>query len=306
MSVRQSVTPTLLGALLLGFSSMTQANLCTSYAQHSVIQQEKNLFNLCGYHGSQWSNNYQRWHKECQSMSSKDVKYRLKMRDNFLTKCPEVSYAGVGRNRQSKLLYALLQATKKQDIRLVKTLIAEGVNLSVQPEWLDASPLFIATTKNNLTLARLLIANGAKPYLQAEGEDRLLNLLLKRQHTNYTLLELFLKHKANPNATADGEYPLVIAAAKGDFRAVDLLLRYKVNTNLYSERSALQLAVEQDHYPIVRALIKSGANPNLGIDRERCNGKMALDVAFRNARDRIIDLLLDNHALALNECKKRK
>lgn len=307
MPVGQSFIPTLLSALLLNFSSIAQANICTSYAQSSVDQHEKNILNLCGYRGSQWSNNYQRWYKECQSMSDKDVRHRLNMRDQLLAKCPEFKYPSVGRNRQSKLLYALLQATEKQDIRLVESLIAEGVNLAVQPKWLGASPLFVATMKSNFTLAKLLIANGAKPYLQTKGEENLLSLLLKRQYTNYSFLELFLRNKANPNfAAADKktEFPLVIAAAKGDFRAVALLLKYKANPNLYLNRSALQLAVEQDHYPIVRALIKAGANSNLGIDGKVCNGKMALDLAFRNAKDRIIDLLLDNRALSSHECKK--
>ena len=310
MPLNQTISPLLLGALLLASpGSKPYAVECSDYARRSVAQQEQNIFNLCGFRGSQWSGDYQRWYQECQSMSSKDVTNRLSMRDKFLSSCPALNYSGLGRNRQSKLLLALLRAAEKQDIRLVETLINEGVNLAVQPKWLIHSPLYIATMKNDLKLARVLLANGAKPYFLADGEESLLSLLLKQKHINYPFLALLLQNKANPNVAANGieaEFPLAIAAMKGDFRAVSLLLAYKADTNLYLERSALQMAVEQDHYPIVRALMKQGANPNLGIDGEVCNGTMALDLAFRNARDRVIDLLLDNRALSSRECKALK
>ena len=308
MSLRQNITSLLLAPLLLSTNAAVWADVCTDYAAKSVQQQEKNVFNLCGFHGSQWSNDSQRWFKECQTMSTKDVRNRLMMRDKFLEQCPVINYSGSGRNRQSKLLMALLRATELQDYRLVGTLIDEGVNLATQPDWMVSSPLFIATMKNDLRMARLLTTNGAKPYLLAKGEDNLLCLLLKQPKTNYAFLEYLLMHKANPNVSANGkmaEYPLEIAAAKGDFRSTTLLLKYRGNPNLYYERPALQFAVEQDHYPISRALIKKGANPNLGIGGKVCHGKMALDIAFRMAKDRIIDLLLDNRALTLRECEQR-
>lgn len=310
MPLSQTFSPLFIGALLLASTGSKAYGVeCADYARQSAAQQEQNIFNLCGFRGSQWSSDVKRWYQECQSMSSKDVTSRLTMRDKFLSNCPTLNYAGLGRNRQSKLLLAVLRATERQDIRLVEMLIKEGVNLAQQPKWLMHSPLYIATVKNDLKLARVLVANGAKPYFLAEGEENLLSLLLKQKHTNYPFLELLLKNKANPNVAGNGkkeEFPLAIAAMKGDFRAVTRLLAYKADTNLYLERSALQMAVEQDHYPIVRALIKHGANPNLGIDGKVCEGTMALDLAFRNARDRVIDLLLDNRALSSRECKALK
>lgn len=310
MPINQNFSAQLMGTLLLaGFAGKTYAVECTDYAKRSVAQQEQNVFNLCGFRGSNWSNDFQRWNRECQSMSSKDVQSRLTMRDRFLSNCPTLNYAGVGRNRQNKLSLALLRATEKQDIRLVETLIKEGANLAVQPPWLLSSPLYIATMKNDLKLARLLVKHGAKPYFLAKGEESLLSLLIKQKDTNYAFLEFLLQNKANPNVAANGkeaEFPIAIAAMMGDFRAVSLLLAYKADPNRYIDRPAIQMAVEQDHYPIVRILIKYGANPNLGMDGKVCFGTMALDLAFRNARDRVIDLLLDNHALSSRECKAQK
>jgi len=307
MHLHQTVCRLFVSLLLVFLSTaVVSADECLVYAQQSVEQNHRNLFNLCGFHGSQWSSNLNRWRNECKSMSGRDRRQRLQMREGFLSQCPTVPYLGVGRNYQRKLSSALLKAVQSNDVKLTELLINAGANLSLQPAWLAASPLFTAINNNSPHLARLLVRNGARPYLAAKGEMNVLSLLLQSAHINYGLFEFLLQNNANPNFLGkgtDADYPLVIAASKGDFRSVDLLLSYHADPNLYLGRSAIQLAVEQDHFPIVRALIQRGANPNLGIDGKRCEGVMALDLAFRNARERVIDLLMDNHALAERECK---
>jgi len=282
------------------------ADECQLYAEKSVEQHDRNLFNLCGFRGVQWSNDIKKWRSECEVMSLKDQKQRLQLRESLLSKCPTIPYLGVGRNYHQKLSIALMKAVESGSYRRTEMLIQAGANVSGQPEYLDSSVLFIAIKNNYQHIVRLLVRSGAKPYLAAKGETNVLSLLLQNEDTNYALFEFLLKNKANPNflGKEDGvDYPIVIAAAKGDFRSVDLLLRYKADPNLYLGRSALQLAVEQDNYPISRSLINNGANPNLGIDRKRCDGLMALDLAFRNAKERVVDLLMDNHALAERECR---
>jgi len=291
---------------LLISSSLVGANECEHYAQRSVNQQERNLFNLCGYRGAQWSSDSSRWQSECKSMSLKDQRQRLSVRDRFLAQCAVVAYPDEGRNRQNKLFRAVLKSVEKNDFRHTELLIKAGANLSYQPASLGRSPLFIAVKNNNIHLARLLVRGGAKPYIQAAGEVNVLSLVLSRKQTNYPLFEFLLQNKANPNSLgnqAGVEYPLVIAAKKSDFRSIELLLRYKANTNLYHERSALQFAVGKDHYPMARALVKGGANPNLGAGGKVCNGTMALDIAYRSAKERVVNLLLDHHALTARECR---
>jgi len=53
---------------------------------------------------------------------------------------------------------------------------------------------------------------------------------------------------------------------------------------------------------MVRALIKGGANPNLGVDRQLCDGMLALDIAFRHASERVIDLFLCSFAAIFIIC----
>ncbi len=298
--------------LLLSASKGARADECVNFANSSIQQQDKNLFNLCGYRGSQWTSNFKALLAECRVMSSRDRKKRLQMRDELLKSCPAVAepsaeLTNVGRNRQQKLLSVLLKAIRQQNENLVRLILKAGVNLGIQPKWMEASPLFLSIELGNFHLAKILVRAGAKPYLLASGEINPISLLLQDGPTNHAFLEFLLQNKANPNLMGNGvetQLPIVLAATKGDFRALDLLLKYKADPNLFSGMSALQKAVRSDHYPMVRALIKSGANPNLGVDRQLCDGMLALDIAFRHASERVIDLLLDNRGLTELECKQ--
>lgn len=304
---------TVLFALVLcNASSDVRADDCVGFVKRSVQQQDNNLFNLCGYRGSQWSSSAKNLLRECRVMSKRDRKRRLAMRDKLLAACPAVADSpskllSFGRNRQQKLMSVLLRAIRLQNENLVRSIINAGVNLGDQPSWMEASPLHVAVKLRNYHLARILIRAGAKPYLLAAGEVNPISLLLRDGPTNYAFLEFLLQNKANPNlagAQVDAEPPLVLAAAKADIRSVDLLLKYKADTNLYNDYPAIQKAVDLDHFPMVRALIRSGANPNLGLDGKVCKGKMALDIAYRQASERVIDLLLDNRGLTEFECKR--
>jgi len=302
----------LLAFVLCNTGTVAHAEDCADFATRSVEQQDKNLFNLCGYRGSQWTSHQKRLLLECKVMSKRDRAKRLAMRDKLLASCTVVAetsgeFTSFGRNRQQRLLSVLMRAIKRQDENLVRSILSAGVNLGAQPAWMGASPLFIAVELGNYHIARILLRAGAKPYLMASGEINPLSLLLQNGPTNYAFFEFLLQNKANPNIAGkevDAERPIVLAAAKSDFRAVNLLLKYKADPNLYDEYPAIHKAVKNDHYPMVRALLKNGANPNLGMDRKACVGKLSLDIAYRHASERVIDILLDNRGLTEFECKK--
>ena len=303
----------LLLTLALTLSSVgVHADDCSTFTKHSVKQQDDNLFNLCGYRGSQWTSSAKNLLRECSVMSKRDRAKRLAMRDELLASCSAITensteVTSTGRNRQQRLLTVLLEAIRRQDENLVRSVLKAGVNVGVQPTWMDSSPLFVAVELGNYHLARILLRAGAKPYLLAPGEVNPISVVLESGPTNYAFLEFLLQNKANPNVAGkdvDAERPIVLAAAKADYRSVNLLLKYKADSNLYKEAPAIIKAVEHDHFPIVRALINSGVNPNLGLDGEVCSGKLALDVAYRSSSERIIDLLLANRGLTEFECKR--
>lgn len=298
--------------ILSNFSAVAYADDCVNFVRRTVLQQDKNLFNLCGYRGSQWTSSRKQLFRECRAMSKRDRARRFQTRDKLLTSCATVEdtsgkFTSFGRNRQQKLFSALLTSIRRQDQNLVRSILGAGINIGTQPAWLSRSPLFLAVKLGNYHLARILIRSGARPYLLAPGEVNPINLLLQKKHTNHAFLEFLLQNKANPNVSgkgADAEQPIVLAAAKRDLRSVQLLLRYKANANLFNKYSAIQKAVQYDHFPMVRALIKGGANPNLGLGGKVCKGRLALDIAYRGASERVIDILLDNRALTQFECNK--
>lgn len=298
--------------VLCNISVGVRADDCINFTNRSIQQQDKNLFNLCGYRGSQWTSRRKGLLRECKVMSKRDRTMRLAMRDKLLASCAigadsSSELTNVGRNRNQQLQSVLLRAIRRQDENLVRSVLNAGVNVGMQPSKIGASALFVAIELGNYHLARILIRAGAKPYLLASGEINPISLLLKDGPTNYAFLEFLLQNKANPNLSGKNvvaEKPIVLATAKGDLRAVRLLLKYKADANLYNEYPAIQKAVMLDHFPIVRALMKNGANPNLGMDGKVCNGKLALDTAYRGASERIIDLLIDNRGLTESECKQ--
>ena len=104
----------------------------------------------------------------------------------------------MGRNRQQKLLSTLLEAVRRQDENLVRSTLNAGVNLGVQPVWMEASPLFLSIELGNYHIAKILVRAGSKPYLLAAGEINPISLLLQDGPTNHAFLEFLLQNKANP------------------------------------------------------------------------------------------------------------
>lgn len=137
----------LLFTTLCHYSAGAQADACVDFSNHSVQQQDNNLFNLCGFRGSQWTSSRKDLIKECRVMSVRDRAKRLSMRDKLLTSCPTVAdsspeFTSFGRNRQQKLLTVLLRAIRLKDENLVRSVLRAGVNVGEQPVWMAVSPLF--------------------------------------------------------------------------------------------------------------------------------------------------------------------
>ena len=284
---------------------------CKDYARQSVQQQEQNILSLCGYRGAHWKRDVMQHLKECATMSERDLQYRLKFRQRFLRQCERrlrkpLRGSVSGQSRSLQLAYALQDAISLKNLRLVQMLVKAGASVNYEKS-LPSSPLMHALQKDALHIVRYLLARGANPRRLAPGEASLLIHVLLRKPANHTLLRSLLAAGANPNISGDkpdDEYPLVIAVKQGRYWAVDVLLRYNANPNLYKQRSALQLAVEMDNYPVTRALLKQGAHANLGEKRKLCQGEMALDLAYYYSGERILDLLLDSDALTQQECDK--
>ena len=107
------------------------------------------------------------------------------------------------------------------------------------------------------------------------------------------VIRLLLEYGADPNITKNGRRSLVAATAYNDVYneyCVQLLLKY--GTNISHLDTSLMLAVENDSYNGVKALLKCGADPNYK-DSEQCT---ILGVAIGKSSLDIIKLLLENDA----------
>ena len=118
-----------------------------------------------------------------------------------------------------------------------------------------------------------------------------LKIAIARRDDDWTLF--LLSQGANPDAAArDGETPLIAAARIGYALGVSQLAAYKAKidgTNRMGE-TALIVAVQQRHVPIVRMLLEAGADPDKA---DSAAGYSARDYARRDTRSREILRLIE-------------
>ena len=181
--------------------------------------------------------------------------------------------------------------------------------------------LTYAALKGNLSLARTLIATGAKVNLHDKNPGWT-PLMHAAFHGHEDIVKLLLEHKANINAfSAKGATPLMLAASKGREGVVRVLLEKGADITLRDRAgaTALQRAVQAGHTRIeamlreaqgwteltyaswngrlddVRALVAKGADVNLH-DKEP-GWTPLMHAAFHGHAD-IVKLLLEKGANA--------
>lgn len=156
--------------------------------------------------------------------------------------------------------------------------------------WEDKSAFATAIKDNEVS--RLLTK---EPSLLEEKVAILINLLSNRT-TNYDIVEILLKAGASPNVGNSFNTPLTLAIEKGDVKLVQLLLSHKADTNLKDNFNRIPLlnAVKQAidkkstvTLEIVEALLKAGANPNIGD-----NFDTPLALAIEKEDVKLVQLLL--------------
>jgi ankyrin repeat protein len=165
---------------------------------------------------------------------------------------------------------AVLWATHRSDLRMVKTLVAAGANVN---------------TPNNYGITPLLEASRT-------GDTPMIAELLKAGAN--------VKQSVHP----EGETPLMGASRTGKLDAVELLLKAGSDPNAadtFQQQTALMRAAEEGHAEVVQALLKAGANPNakgrISLLTTRKNGDhatggfTALMFAVRNGHEGVVRAL---------------
>ncbi|MEO7635326.1 MAG: ankyrin repeat domain-containing protein [Sphingomicrobium sp.] len=102
---------------------------------------------------------------------------------------------------------------------------------------------------------------------------------------------LLTKGASRDLAGKNGDTPLIVAARVGFSEAVDWLvtMNAKVDSDNRMGETPLIVAVQQHQLPIVRTLLKAGANP----DKTDFSGYSARDYALRDPRARDILKLIE-------------
>jgi ankyrin repeat protein len=132
---------------------------------------------------------------------------------------------------------------------------------NLKAQGLIASVSVVAAQGGHWDLVHSLIRIGVNP----NASDRDGQTLLSWAATTGDLSdvrELVRKGASIDQADSLGRQPLVWAAYKGDERLIEALLSAGANVNPRSTFTPLGAAIENGHQPVVRQLLRHGADPN--------------------------------------------
>ena len=162
------------------------------------------------------------------------------------------------------------------------------------------APLWVATNKRYLDIARLLLEHGARVNIRGYGDWTLLHRASYGGDSD--VIQLLLEHGADVDCTNDsGGTPLHLASQVGCTKAMQLLLEHGADVNKRIDDSPccwipLCQAIFNRHVEAVRLLIQYGANVN-----DENDGCTPLHVASSPSRPsegslEITRILLENGA----------
>lgn len=188
---------------------------------------------------------------------------------------------------------ALHLAVQAESEALVRALLEAGAN--PQPDSPDAkSPLQIAIDRRNNAIADLLLTAGAKIDFESETATGDLYEIAKNGG-HPALAEQLLEQGANPARAVKSDFtPLHIAATNGHADIVDAMVARctDVDVRLGSGATPLISAAIGGHLRVVRSLLKAGADPTATTSF----GETALKGAIRNRHGDTIVALIDGGA----------
>lgn len=220
----------------------------------------------------------------------------------------------------------LIQAVSSQDVALVRSLLEQRVSVAAtDPD--GSTPLHIASWKDNLVIAGLLIDAGAD--VEAKTRYNVTPLSLACTNGSAAMIERLLEAGADPNSVSEegqtalmtaslsgnedavkllltrgadpavrepnrGQTALMWAASEGNTAAAELLIEFGADVKAASDSgfTPLLFAVREGHIKTARTLLDHGANANDAAP----DGSSALNMAVLNAYYEMAALLLDQGA----------
>ena len=212
---------------------------------------------------------------------------------------------------------ALLEAARGGRTDLVHLLVAAGARVD-QGDADGHTPLMAAAARGHVETVRELLAAGADPNVEAEGDTALLGAARGAQREVFELLVPLApagvgeqaseeyERAAARQAQAAAQDPrieaLVDAGMYGNVEEATKLLSAGVDPDGFSIRrgqTALMYAGAYGHMPVVEALLAAGADPDLGARPDGMDGEgrtalmMAASSFFAKDRERVIRRLIE-------------
>src|SRR5436190_13323219 len=187
----------------------------------------------------------------------------------------------------------LVDATKRQDLAAVRTLLTRKVDVNGQAA--DGSTaLHWAVQRNNPQLVDALVRAGANA--KASTRYNVPPLYFAALNGNTAIMERLIAAGADPNATAyEGQTMLMTAALSGRAEAVRLLLQRGAKVDAvepYRGQTALMWAASEGNTDAAAVLLEAGAN----LTARSTGGFTPLLFAIRNAHLETAELLLKRGA----------
>lgn len=181
-----------------------------------------------------------------------------------------------------------VKAAYKDDLAVVKELLAGGANVNIKDKEVDTTALMQSVGNGNHEMVKVLLNAGARVDLKSnDGRTALMNLSEK---TSPEIIWSLISAGAKVNRKDErGDTPLIIAAAVENAPAVQALLDAgaKVNAKNKEGRTPLMAAAYEDRLENVRALLLAGAD----VHRKNENGETALSMARDYEYLKIVKLL---------------
>lgn len=297
-------------------SNLYAEDNCDQYARQAVIQHIENLKYNCGFSSKRWTPYYQKQRQWCKQTTPQKRKHESSERTRLLKACtsriPEPKWSQLPSRLKQKIIRQAISVAKANDVTALSIFHACHIDLRYagSHERLG-SPLYWAISSH---------AKQAIPYLlQMDNPNRTirngmpaLSHFLKRSRKDYSLLELLLAHKANPNSfgkrTTLQSTPLHTAIQQQDIKATRLLLKYNASPNLNDGFTyILEAALQTKNPKLIKLLVQKGAHPNLS--NNICNAvksglrkKLPLDEANKLGNAALVSLMRQKGAITAKEC----
>ncbi|XP_055906458.1 putative ankyrin repeat protein RF_0381 [Eupeodes corollae] len=205
-----------------------------------------------------------------------------------------------GNNKRRKFLDTPLHfAALNGHLEIVEMLLDKGANIHAKNQY-GATPLQASIFRNKLDVVELLLKRGGAP-LNEKKSNGITCLHRAVQKGSLRAVEMLLKYKVNVNAVTrtyrrDGQTPLHFAAEKGNDRIVQLLLKNGADVEAKAKGlTPVYFAALNRKAKVVKQLLEHGAN----VDAQDTMGKTILLLAVELGSLKMVEHIL-NHGPDLN------